>query len=158
MTIRRGGLYAGPLTARAGLRLLCDAVVLYPGSHIEVVGTERGDLGARMQRAAYLVVPGLAEDEAELQSVMLAFAQALPVIASRSSVLVEHVEPGRNGLLFEAGSAGDLARRLAWADAFPEKMRQMGECAQADYNARFVAHWNWRRLYGERRRNARLHP
>jgi hypothetical protein len=30
-------------------------------------------------------------------------------------------------------------------------MRQMGECAQADYQARFVAHWNWRRLYGERR-------
>ena len=36
----------------------------------------------------------------------------------------------------------DLARRLAWAEAFPEKMRQMAECAQADYQARFVAHWD----------------
>ena len=47
---------------------------------------------------------------------------------------------------------------MAFAEAVPEKMRQMGECAQADYRARFVADWNWRRLYGERRRQARLHP
>ena len=158
MRRRHGGLYAGPLAASSGLRLLCDAVALYPGAHIEVLGSERADLRARMQRAAYLVVPGAGEDEAELQPLMLAFAEALPVIASHAPVLAEHVGPGRNGLLFEPGSARALARRLAWADAFPEMMRQMGECAQADYNNRFIAHWNWRRLYGERRRNARLHP
>ena len=65
------------------------------------------------------------------------------------------MEPGRNGLLFEPGSATDLAKRLAWAEAFPEKMRQMGDCAQADYQARFVADLSWQRLYGERRRQAR---
>jgi hypothetical protein len=58
-------------------------------------------------------------------------------------------------LCTEPGSARELARRLAWAEAFPEKMRQMGECAQADYLARFVADWNWQRLYGERRRQNR---
>jgi hypothetical protein len=42
-----------------------------------------------------------------------------------------------------------------WAEGFPEKMRQMGECARADYHARFVADWGWQRLYGERRRQAR---
>jgi glycosyltransferase involved in cell wall biosynthesis len=88
----------------------------------------------------------------------MAFAEGLPVIASRLPVLADMLEPGRNALLFEAGSASELARRLAWAGAFPEKMRQMGECAQADYQARFVAHWDWRRLYGERRRQARLYP
>jgi hypothetical protein len=35
-------------------------------------------------------------------------------------------------------------------------MRRMGECAQADYHARFVADWGWQRLYGERRRQPRL--
>jgi glycosyltransferase involved in cell wall biosynthesis len=88
----------------------------------------------------------------------MAFAEAVPVIASRIAAFTELVEPGRNGLLFEPGSARALARSLAWAEAFPEKMRQMGECAQADYKARFVADWNWRRLYGERRRLARLNP
>lgn len=66
------------------------------------------------------------------------------------------VEPGRNGLLFEAGSARDLARRLAWAEAFPEKMRQMGECAKADYRAQFLADWGYQTLFGERRRAARV--
>jgi hypothetical protein len=32
----------------------------------------------------------------------------------------------------------------------------MGECAQADYQARLVADWSWQRLYGERRRQARV--
>ena len=85
-----------------------------------------------------------------------AFANGLPVIASRIGRLAEMVEPGRNGLLFEAGSARDLARRLAWAEAFPEKMRQMGECAKADYRARFLADWNYPILFGERRRAARV--
>lgn len=70
--------------------------------------------------------------------------------------LAEIVEPGRNGLLFEPGSARDLARRLAWAEAFPEKMRQMGECAKADYQARFLADWSYQRLFGERRRAERV--
>jgi glycosyltransferase involved in cell wall biosynthesis len=85
-----------------------------------------------------------------------AFCNGLPVIASRLGALAELVEPGRNGLLFEPGSARDLARRIAWAEAFPEKMRQMGECARADYQARFVPDWSYQRLYGDRRRNARL--
>ena len=49
-----------------------------------------------------------------------------------------------------------LSLCLAWAEAFPERMRQMGECAKADYSARLVADWGWQRLYGERRRQARM--
>jgi glycosyltransferase involved in cell wall biosynthesis len=157
MMARSGGLFVGSPQASAGLRILSEALDLYPGARICVAG--RGDARLRMQRAAYLVAPWLGEEEAELQPLMMAFAQALPVIASRTPAFAERIEPGRNGLLFEPGSARDLARRLAWADAFPEKMRQMGQCAQADYNARFVADWNWQRLYGgERRRQARLNP
>ena len=85
-----------------------------------------------------------------------AFANGVPVIASRVGLAAELIEPGRNGLLFEPGSARELARRLAWADAFPEKMRQMGECARADYQARFIAEWSYQTLFGERRRSARI--
>ena len=46
----------------------------------------------------------------------------------------------------------ELARKLAWAEAFPERMRRMGECAKADYKARFLPHWSHPRLFGERRR------
>ena len=108
-----------------------------------------------MRRAAYLVMPSLSY-EATPRALVEAFAHGLPVIASRLGALAELVEPGRNGLLFEPGSARDLARRLAWAEAFPEKMRRMGECAKADYQAHFLADWSYQRLYGERRRAARL--
>jgi glycosyltransferase involved in cell wall biosynthesis len=155
MTPRSGGLFAGPLTHEAGVGVLAEALDLFPAARIEVVGLlPKRELLKRMRSAAYLVMPGLAYDP-QPPVLMQAFAHGLPVIASRLSTLAEVIEPGRNGLLFEPGSGRELARRLAWAEVFPEKMRQMGECAQADYQARFVADWNWQRLYGERRRQHR---
>lgn len=172
---RSGGLLVGRLTAENGIGTLLEAMDLFPGARVDVVGAgpeearlrahahvrmlgrvATDELHQRMRSAAYLVLPSLAY-EREPQALIEAFANALPVIASRVGSHVELVEPGRNGLLFEPGSARDLARRLAWAEAFPEKMRQMGECAQADYQARFVADWSWQRLYGERRKQSRLH-
>ena len=159
MSARSGGLFVDDLGAGSGADVLREALELYPGTRIVHLlrRVSRSELRRCMQRAAYLVMPSLRHD-AEPQPLVMAFAEGLPVIASRIPGIAEHVEPGRNGLLFEPGSPRELARRLAWAEAFPEKMRQMGECAQADYHARFVSHWNWQRLYGERRRQARLHP
>ena len=173
MSARSGGLFVGRLVAENGIGTLVEALDLYPGARIDVVGAgpEETRLAAhahvrllgrvgpaeaqeRMRRAAYLVLPSLSY-EALPRPLVEAFANALPVIASRLGRLAEIVEPGRNGLLFEPGSARDLARRLAWAEAFPEKMRQMGQCARADYEARFIADWSYQRLFGERRRAAR---
>jgi glycosyltransferase involved in cell wall biosynthesis len=174
MSVRAGGLFVGRLTAENGTGTLAEALELFTGTRIEVIGSGvdearlaghprihlLGSLGPdevqrRMRSAAYLVLPSLAF-EARPRPLVEAFANALPVIASRIGPLAEMVEPGRNGLLFEPGSARDLARRLAWAEAFPEKMRQMGECAKADYLARFLADWSYQRLFGERRRAARV--
>jgi glycosyltransferase involved in cell wall biosynthesis len=159
VSARNGGLFVGRLEGRAGAGTLLEALDLYTAARVDIAGAgvSSVELRRRMQRCAYLVLPGLSYD-AEPQALVMAFAEAVPVIASRIAAFTELVEPGRNGLLFEPGSARALARSLAWAEAFPEKMRQMGECAQADYKARFVADWNWRRLYGERRRQARLNP
>lgn len=171
---RSGGLFVGRLVAESGIGTLLEALDLFPGARIDVIGTGTetqrlaehphvrvlGRVGSvevqeRMRSAAYLVLPSLSY-EALPRPLIEAYANALPVIASRLGTLTELVEPGRNGLLFEAGSGRDLARRLAWAEAFPEKMRQMGECARADYEARFVADWSHHRLFGERRRAARV--
>ena len=171
---RSGGLFAGPLVASSGIGTLLEALDHFPGARVDVIGSgpeagrvalhprarligrvPRAEVQARMRTAAYLVLPSL-EDEALPRALVEAFANALPVIASRAGSLAELVEPGRNGLLFEPGSARELARRLAWAEAFPEKMRQMGECAKADFAARFVADWGYQGLHGERRRASRL--
>ena len=167
------GLFVGSLTPESGVGLLLEALDLYPGARIEVVGAGPeeprlalhprvrllgrvgpAEVQERMGAASYLVLPG-GSYEVCPRPLVEAFAHGLPAIASRAGRLAELVEPGRNGLLFEPGSARDLARRLAWADAFPERMRQMGECAKADYAARFLPDWGYQRLFGERRRAAR---
>jgi glycosyltransferase involved in cell wall biosynthesis len=170
---RSGGLFVGRLVAENGVGTLLEALDLFPGARIDIIGAgpeDRrlaahvrvrvlgrvgpGEVQERMRTAAYLVMPSLSY-EAMPRPLVEAFANGLPVIASRLGALADLIEPGRNGLLFEPGSARELARRLAWAEAFPEKMRQMGQCAKADYQARFLADWSYQRLFGERRRSAR---
>lgn len=153
---RSGGLYIGRLAPIDGAAIVLEALALFPGARIEVVdaGAEHAPRRRQaMRRAAYLVLPE-AEDEIP-RALIEAFANGLPAIAARQGGCAEAIEPGRNGLLFEPNSPRELARRLAWAEAFPERMRQMGECAKADYQARFVAHWSYPSLFGERRRAAR---
>jgi glycosyltransferase involved in cell wall biosynthesis len=172
--VRSGGIYVGPLTAEAGVGTLIEALDLFPGARIEVIGSGpegvrlaqhpqvrlagnlKGDeLQAHLEGAAYAVLP--AQSYAPMpRQLFEAFSNGTAVIASHTGSLADLIEPGRNGLLFEPGSARDLARRLAWAEAFPERMRQMGECARADYQARFIATFSYRTLFGERRRSARL--
>ena len=168
------GLFLGRLEVESGIATLVEALELFPGARVVVVGSGPeewrlaghpnihllgrvgpAEVQARMRSASYLVLPSLSF-ESQPRPLVEAFANGLPVIASRVGRLTELIEPGRNGLLFEPGSARDLARRLAWAEAFPEKMRQMGECAKADYQAHFLADWSYQRLYGERRRAARV--
>ncbi|HYL89703.1 MAG TPA: glycosyltransferase [Burkholderiales bacterium] len=154
---RSGGVFIGNLSAESGAATLREALDLAPAARVELIDRadlEADDLQSRLQQAAYLVLPALTHEPMP-RALVEAFANAVPVIASRIGSAVELVEPGRNGLLFEPGSARDLARQLAWAEAFPEKMRQMGECARADYLARFTARWSYPTLFGERRRAAR---
>ena len=154
---RSGGVFIGEPSAESGAATLCEALGLAPAARVERIDRadlEADDLQSRLQRAAYLVLPAPTHEPMP-RALVEAFANAVPVIASRIGSAAELVEPGRNGLLFEPGSARDLARQLAWAEAFPEKMRQMGECARADYLARFISRWSYPTLFGERRRAAR---
>ena len=154
---RSGGVFIEEPSAGSGIAIVRGALELAPWVHVTRVEREEmeaDELQARLQSAAYLVLPTLA-DEPLPRPLVEAFANAVPVIASREGSAADLVEQGRNGLLFDPGSARDLARSLAWAEAFPEKMRQMGECARADYLARFISHWSYPTLFGERRRSAR---
>jgi glycosyltransferase involved in cell wall biosynthesis len=104
-------------------------------------------------RLYVVITPGQPGDVS--RTLIAAFAHGLAVIAPREGACAELVEPGRNGLLYDPAAPHELARRVAWAEAFPERMRQMGECARADYRARFIAEWSYPKLFGERRRSAR---
>jgi len=58
-----------------------------------------------------LVVPSIWPENSPLV-IREAFLAGVPVVASRIGGIVEAVQEGRNGLLFEPGDAGDLARVL----------------------------------------------
>jgi glycosyltransferase involved in cell wall biosynthesis len=90
-----------------------------------------------MRKAAVLVLPSVCHEMFPM-ALAEAFANGLPVIASRLGALASLVEEGRTGLLFEPGNPRDLADRLAWAQAHPREMEEMGRNARACYQAHFT--------------------
>ncbi len=161
---RHGGLYVGRLTEGKGLAVMLDAVQRLPAAQVEVVGTgplasslpAHGRVRTRgwqdppqvyesMRRAAYLLFPSLWY-EGFPRTLVEAFACGLPVIASRMGAMAELIEDGRTGLLFQSGSAVELADRIAWAEAHPEAMREMGANARAEYEAKYTPEKNYWQL------------
>ncbi|MGH8640270.1 MAG: glycosyltransferase family 4 protein [Burkholderiales bacterium] len=162
--VRHGGLYVGRLAPEKGIAALMQALQELPGVTIDVIGVgpqqheveahpqlnvlgwlTHGEIYERMRRASYLVMPSIWYENFP-RTLVEAYANGLPVIASRLGALAELVEHGRTGLLFEPGSAHDLARHVAWAEAFPAKMRAMGEEARERYESEFTPERNYAQL------------
>jgi glycosyltransferase involved in cell wall biosynthesis len=163
-TRREGGLYVGRLSAEKGMGTLLHALKELPGVTIDVIGAgpEQGRLEGhpqlrllgwrkpeeiyeRMRSASYLVMPSIWYENFP-RTLVEAYANGLPVIASHLGAMAELIDHGHTGLLFTSGSAQDLARHLAWAEAFPAKMRAMGANARTRYEENFTPDRNYRQL------------
>ena len=161
---RSGGLYVGRLAQEKGLDVLVHALEELPGTTVDVIGTgpdkcaleghprlrmlgqrTNAEIFERMRTAAYLVLPSIWYENFP-RVLVEAYANGLPVIASRLGALPELVHHGETGLLFDPGAARDLARQLIWAEAFPEKIRAMGIKARKAYEAGFTGENNYRQL------------
>jgi glycosyltransferase involved in cell wall biosynthesis len=162
--VRHGGLYVGRLAPEKGIAVLMHALRELPGVTIDVIGVgpqqhdveahpqlnvlgwlTHGEIYERMRRASYLVMPSIWY-ESFPRTLVEAYANGLPVVASHLGALAELVEHGGTGLLFEPASAHDLARHIAWAEAFPAKMRAMGEEARERYESEFTSERNYAQL------------
>lgn len=161
---RDGFLYVGRLSAEKGVDILAGAMASEPGLRCEVIGAgpeqeslaklpgvdlrgwQQGDIILdRMQLARALVMPSVWY-EGFPRTLVEAFAAGLPVIASRLGAMATSIDDGRTGLLFEPGSASDLAAKLRWAQANPEAMAEMGLAARMEYEARYTPDKNYERL------------
>jgi len=161
---RCGGLFVGRLSPEKGIDTLIGALRELPNITLDVIGDgpelqkvethpqlnpagwlPPAGVQERMRRAAYLVMPSIWYENFP-RTLVEAYANGLPVIASRLGALSELVDHGRTGLLFEPGDASDLARHLAWAEAFPRKMRAMGRNAREVYEKRFTPDRNYAQL------------
>jgi glycosyltransferase involved in cell wall biosynthesis len=161
---RNGFLFVGRLSLEKGLDVLVGAVSLLPAVQLRVAGvgpkaakldgiagvTTLGSLVGsavrdEMNNATALVVPSICYETFGLV-VIEAFATGLPVIASRIGALESLVRDNETGLLFEPGNVQDLARKLAWAQAHPDAMAEMGRKARLQYEAEFTAERNYGQL------------
>jgi len=160
---RDGFLFVGRLSAEKGVQVLADSLRLTPqpltvaGSGPESAAlsatpgvTMLGALApeqvyAQMARALALVLPSIWYENFP-RTLVEAFANGLPVIASRLGAMATLIVPGRTGLVFEPGDSADLARQLAWARAHPDEMRQMGIEARRHYENELTGEANYRQL------------
>lgn len=162
--VRRGLLFVGRLSVEKGIDSLANAAALLPDAQLRIAGdgpqaalldgvrgiTRLSRLSGKavldeMNKAVAVVAPSIWYETFSM-IVIEAFASGTPVIASRIGVLAELVSEGEKGLLFEPGNSRDLADKMAWALAHPEKMAEMGRSARAQYEAEFTAEQNYAQL------------
>lgn len=161
---RSGLLFVGRLSSEKGIEVLARAARLLRGSMVKVAGTgllenmlrdERsvtmlGGLDSRsvyreMASAQALVMPSIWYEGFPMVLVE-AYANGLPVIASRLGALAELVQDGVTGLLFEPGSSDDLADKMQWALDHPNEMARMGRAARQRYEERYTQEANYAQL------------
>lgn len=165
----RFALFVGRLSAEKGIGTLLSAWDrLRPASALKIVGEgpASSELRAVSRHSPNIEWLGL-KTAAEVQDLMGAaavtifpselyetfgrvaiesFAKGTPVIASRIGALAEVVNDMGTGLLFEAGSAADLAEKLAWCFHHPDELKAMRLVARQEYEQKYTAAVNCRRL------------
>ena len=162
---RSGALFVGRLSPEKGigtlleawekldvsLRIVGDGPLLDMAKvniseFLTVLGRrKRTQIFEEMSRAAFLVMPSEWYETFGL-TIIEAFSQSLPVIASRLGAMAELVEDGVTGLHFTPGDAEDLARKVRWANEHPEEMRRMGRNARLIYEEKYTSEVNYLQL------------
>jgi glycosyltransferase involved in cell wall biosynthesis len=162
--VREGLLFVGRLSPEKGVQVLIDAQARCANLPLRIVGDGPLAAGlpglsgvaldgplpahgvqAAMAAACALVVPSVWPEMFGLV-VIEAYAAGLPVIASRIGALSELVEDGITGLLVEPGDAKDLAEKMLWASANPDRMATMGMAARQRYEQLYTPAANARAL------------
>ncbi|MGB9604326.1 MAG: glycosyltransferase family 4 protein [Bryobacteraceae bacterium] len=116
-----------------------------PGG-IELLGARpRAELMELLRGASLLVMPSLCYEGCPL-AVLEAFAAGTPVVASDLGGLAELITPGRTGWLAPPGDANALAATLDGALSDPVARARMRQWARQEYEARYTAEVNYRRL------------
>lgn len=125
---------------------LADQVRNAEGPNLELLGQRpREEVGQAMATSRFLVMPSQWYEGFPMVLVE-AFSRGLPVIASRLGSMAEVVEDGVTGLHFAPGDAEDLAAKIQWAEANPDRIAEMGAAARRVYDTRYSADENYRQM------------
>lgn len=162
---RSGALFVGRLSPEKGLTTLIKAweKISYP---LQIVGTgpllkdlqnnvnpwwrlqghhHTAAVNGFMRSAEFLIMPSEWTETFGLV-IIEAFANGLPVIASRLGAMEDNVEDGVTGLHFNPGDVQDLADKVMWAITHPTEMAKMGMAARRIYETFYQPDENYRQL------------
>lgn len=162
---RAGALFVGRLSPEKGIETLLQAwegldvpmrVVgdgplrqcVEDGAGLGFIALGRktpAEVAAEMARASFLILPSAWPENFPV-TIVEAFCQSLPVIASRIETLEEIIEDGATGLFFSPGDVDDLATKVRWAHQHAEAMRIMGANARRVYEERYSPSINFGQL------------
>jgi glycosyltransferase involved in cell wall biosynthesis len=162
---RHGALFVGRLNPEKGLQTLIKAwegiefpLRIFGGGPlrlslsadlsrwISLLGERpHAEVGPAMRQARFLVMPSECIEGFPMV-IIEAFANGLPVIASRLGTMADVIEDGVTGLHFTAGDPDDLAAKVAWAIAHSDRMAEMGFAARRVYETRFSQETNYQSL------------
>lgn len=129
----------GPLAYRARAAAAADPRIEYLGrlplpEVLDVIGG-----------AACLVMPSVWYETFGL-TIIEAYAKGTPVIASRLGAMAELVDEGRTGFLFAPGDPTDLAAAVERLLSDPDVLARMRPAARREFEAKYTAGTNYRRL------------
>lgn len=167
-------LYVGGLREYKGVHVLVEAFSLgkWPGVHLKIIGSgdrhyldELGQKAASLQNrkveflgslpnsevfeyikgAKAVVIPSVCYEN--LPNVLIeSMSLGTPVIASNLGSLVEYVQNGRTGLLFDAGNPEDLVQKMNWVVENPGDANHMAENAKKVAEEKFSREAHYRLL------------
>ncbi|PYV70180.1 MAG: glycosyl transferase family 1 [Acidobacteria bacterium] len=128
------------------LQQLEQQIQKYARANVTYLGqVPRDEIVPLMKAARFLVFPSQWYEGFPM-TIAEAYACGTPVIASRLGAMQEIVHDERTGLHFTPGDADDLARKVEWAWAHPDEMREMGQNARAEYEAKYTPERNYKML------------
>jgi glycosyltransferase involved in cell wall biosynthesis len=162
---RDGALFVGRLSPEKGLQTLLKAwegiefplrvlgggplrLTLSPelSRWITLLGHRpHPEVGPAMRQAQFLVMPS-EYIEGFPMVIVEAFANGLPVIASRLGTMADVIEDGVTGLHFTPGDSADLAVKVRWAITHRDRTAEMGQAARRVYEKRYSEAANYQAL------------
>ena len=164
-TQRKGALFVGRLSVEKGVKTLLKA---WEKTNIQLSVAGEGPLSAitnnfknnninsigyispssvsdLMQCCSFLIFPSECYEGFPMV-IVEAFANGLPVIASRLGGMVELVENGKTGFHFTPGDSDDLSVKVRWMHEHPDECRKMGQNARQVYEQKYTPEKNYRML------------
>lgn len=127
----------------------CERIVSEEGlTNAKLLGFQTGeDFTRQLTQSRFVVLPSECHENCPM-SILEAFSAGKPVIASNLGGIPELIDHGVDGLIFEAGNAGELASCMRQLIENPEMAREMGKRGRAKVEERYSIEKHMQALLG----------